>query len=268
MRKVLLNNEEIKRIEYEMLKKLDTICKKENIQYFLLGGTLLGCIRSEGFIPWDDDIDIGMLPEDYDKLIKYFNKKIIDGLRLDCLENNKEYPYPYAKVCDINSIIIEKNIKGYENSGIFIDVFRIDGRNTLKKAIKKMNYLKKLQQQWLTSFLINSETSNNLIKSIYYKIRSRWRNRYNTRKWAEIINNNSFNNNISFKNDYCATIHDKLIPTSVFKSVIYKKFEDILLPCPVGYDQYLKIKYNDYMTLPPIEERISVHSFEAYKITK
>lgn len=88
----------VQHIELEILKKIDEVCKKHNINYWLDSGTLLGAVRHQGFIPWDDDIDIGMLREDYEKFLKVAQKDLGDDYFLQTRSTDKNYPLVFAKV--------------------------------------------------------------------------------------------------------------------------------------------------------------------------
>lgn len=261
-----INVEELKQIELNMLREIDYICREHDIKYYVIGGTLLGAVRHRGFIPWDDDIDIAMFENDYYR----FKDAITTSskyLRFDCLENSSNYPYPYGKVCRKDTRIKEMYLKGYECAGVFIDVFRIDGRGNNEQADLLYTKLNKFQECWLSTFSLSDEVSKNILKNTYRKIRRILRNRISTRKWAERIDSTSKYIKFDLKeNEYCSWIHEKPFPSDIFQNVTYLEFEDVLVPCPGDYDKFLKIKYGDYMTLPPINERVSNHGFIAYKI--
>lgn len=123
-----------------MLKIIDYICQKYKIIYWLDAGTLLGAVRHQGFIPWDDDIDIVMPREEYSKFIKAFNLEQPEGLFLQNKETDKYYKQDFIKIRDLNSKIIENSEVGKEIkyvNGIFLDIFPLD-------EIKEYNFLKKI----------------------------------------------------------------------------------------------------------------------------
>lgn len=117
----------IQQIEYEILKKLDKICSVNNIEYFLIGGTALGAKRHGGFIPWDDDIDVGMTRDNYNKFINLEEKEFGDDILLQTPYNDGPSPFPYAKLRRKNTKFVEycnRNIK--MKQGIYIDIFPYD----------------------------------------------------------------------------------------------------------------------------------------------
>lgn len=120
-----LTVEDAKQIELEILDYIDTLCKKHNINYIINYGTLIGAVRHEGFIPWDDDIDLSMPREDYQRFINIFQKEK-SKYELLSLETDKNYFNNFIKITDSTTKIIDtRNTKTYE-SGIFIDIFPMD----------------------------------------------------------------------------------------------------------------------------------------------
>ena len=120
-----VTSEEQKAIMLDLLQKTADFCEKNNIRYFLCGGTLIGAIRHKGFIPWDDDIDISMPRPDYDRFISLFNKPE-NYYQVICMENNKKYGFPFAKVHDTRTFVDELQY-AKDQFGVYIDIFPIDG---------------------------------------------------------------------------------------------------------------------------------------------
>ena len=114
----------------EMVKELDRICKKHNIPYFLYGGTLLGAIRHNGFIPWDDDLDVGLRHKDYVKLMKVLPQELPEHIALQTNKTDKNYFYFFAKLRDKHSLLDEGNIyeQYFKERGIFIDIFPFENQ--------------------------------------------------------------------------------------------------------------------------------------------
>ena len=137
-----LTLQELKEIEFDMLKMFDAFCKENNIRYFLAYGTLLGAIRYKKFIPWDDDVDVLVPREDYDRLLHLFQDN--EKYRLYAFEKNENYLFPFAKICDLET---RKDEFGYESSielGVDIDVFPLDAwDDDFEKAKKEAKYIKR-----------------------------------------------------------------------------------------------------------------------------
>lgn len=109
-----------------ILEVLDGICRKHNINYWLDWGTLLGARRHGGFIPWDDDIDVAILQSDYKKLMSILKKELPENLQLQTRETDKKYPYFWAKIRDMKSVVYNKSGYVYNYNGISLDIFLIE----------------------------------------------------------------------------------------------------------------------------------------------
>ncbi len=132
--------EEMKGIELNILKQIHELCISQGFRYFLIGGTLLGAVRHKGFIPWDDDIDIGMPRSDYERFIEYCSSNEVP-FKLVCNKTDPNYGYLFAKAVDRNTVLIEENAnKDGAELGIYVDIFPIDGLgNTFDEAINSLN---------------------------------------------------------------------------------------------------------------------------------
>ena len=117
----------------ELLLVVDRICRRHGLRYWLAGGTMLGAVRHKGFIPWDDDLDIEMLKEDYDRLIVILQDELPDTLAIQCMETDSNYFFQYAKLRDRRSIIneITPYDRMWKERGIFIDIFPIEKTSRL-----------------------------------------------------------------------------------------------------------------------------------------
>ena len=119
-------SEEIKKIEISILDYIASVCEENNIGYYLAYGTLLGAIRHHGFIPWDDDIDIYMLREDYMKFIEIAKEHIHHRYKLLSIYNDDDYYYEFAKVVDSNTKLKINNVKQIKKEGVWVDIFPLD----------------------------------------------------------------------------------------------------------------------------------------------
>lgn len=253
--------DELKQIQLDILKFVDAFCKKNNLRYFLAYGTLLGAVRHQGYIPWDDDIDILMFREDYEKFVTTFKDS---KYKVFATEVNHNYPYPFAKVGDTRTYF-EEEIKDVIDTGVNIDVFPLDylPKDKIEKIRKKRNLLQKI---WIakrlprlkrrgflknvilgvSQFLLSIIPVGTIVKKM----------EDNAKKFN--LTNSSVCGNIAYGYD------PDIYPSSDFQDTIELHFEDSMFPCPANYDDVLKIMYGDYMQLPPEEKRVSHHHFIAY----
>ena len=121
-------------IQVEILDEIIRICDSNNLDYYLIGGTLLGAIRHKGFIPWDDDLDIAMPRDAYDKFISLCYSELSDDYILDSFKNNSGYWLPFIKIRKKNTIYEEKAISAKRNipKGVWVDIFPLDNVKTQK----------------------------------------------------------------------------------------------------------------------------------------
>lgn len=138
----IIELKELKQIQLDILKYVHEFCVQNDIRYFLVYGTLIGAVRHQGYIPWDDDIDICMPRPDYERFLKLFNKNK-SGYQVNAFELNDNFPYTFGKVEDLNTTFIEKTDYSFP-MGVNIDVFPIDGINNDAKLIKKQIFLRKI----------------------------------------------------------------------------------------------------------------------------
>ena len=224
-------------ITYGMLCDIDDFCKKNNIRYFLSGGSCLGAVRHNDFIPWDDDADLMFPRPDYERFIREFGKAFRGKYKVGSLRTSKEWVRPFSQVWDLNTKIVAKMTKEVDK-GVMIDIYPIDGlpasafgRKIFYKRLKFLDVLRNISRRKAFYENLNG-----------YKISKRQNN---------IARSYDFNSS-----EYAAVslaLHyweKETIERSAFDDVKYVPFRDRKLPVPIGYDRYLSNLYGDYMTIP------------------
>ena len=258
-----INTDELKKVQLEILDKVDEFCKKNKITYYLAGGTLIGAVRHKGYIPWDDDIDILIKREEYDFFIKNFD--LSNDLKVVSIENCTDYYLPFAKVIN-NKTILKEEVNSKVNLGVNIDIFPLDEINkdnfnnfyrnqktlinllTLKNiSIKKRGILKDLIIIGAKIFLLPFPKKI-LIKKINQNAQKY--NGKNCNCLGELVL-------LMYGNGNCWN-------KEYFDETILLPFENRKYSCPKEYDKILTNTYGDYMKLPPIEKQVTHHSFVAY----
>lgn len=263
---------EIQQISIEVLKFVTDICDKENIKYFLAYGTLIGAVRHKGFIPWDDDVDILVPRNDYDRLINYFylNAEKLLPYRLFG-PDTPNYPYMISRIGDVRYPIKVRNEKPY-GLGVFIDVIPLDGLgNDYKDAIKVARSAKRYSSLYFLStrksfsrdntksniklllkfpaYLISKILGKNYIKKKLYNLSKLYN--YDDSKYITCVVWSTYGQKEIYERDS-------------FAEAIKVKFERYYFNIPKDYDKILKGLYGDYMMLPEEEDRVAHHLYDVF----
>ncbi len=257
-----VTKEEMRTIQLDILDKIHDYCEKNHLRYSLCGGTLLGAVRHQGYIPWDDDIDIMMPRPDYEKFMVEFNDKH-EYLVTQNFKNSKTFYYDFGKVYDNRTIIKEKDRC---LTGVYVDIFPIDGMpdsqeetsEIITKCISIIEDLKKTTQYYKFNnghFL----RVKYLLKLLICPSRKKTIERY-----YELINKYPFGGK-----KYSGVLMGQYglkekLPSKLYSSYTNLMFEGKSYRVMGGYTSYLSSLYGDYMQLPPIEKRKSMHIGKAY----
>jgi len=271
MGKEITEIKDLQKIELDILKFIDKLCRENHLKYVLAYGTLIGAIRHKGFIPWDDDVDILMPRKDYEKFCSIVHKE--DGrYKIICCEYDKDYMYAFGKVFDSRTVLVEQNLTVENRMGVYVDVFPYDGiKGTVEENcnfLKLCMFLEKCRgfsirplasikhQKWWKNifripfcYLLKLINYRNITKVLNYFIK-----KYPVEgaEWVGCL---------------CTPdVFQELMPVSVISRVIEVEFEDAKFYAPIGYDNILRRMYGDYMQLPSVEKRKSHHNFRAWWI--
>lgn len=227
----------------ELVIELDRICKKYQIPYFLYGGTLLGAIRHNGFIPWDDDLDICLLRKDYLRLMKVLPKELPDNMVLQNNDTDPNYFYFFAKLRDKNSILEEEcpYDRVFKERGIYIDIFPFDHQRMWTHILGEP-----LQGHTFKIF----RTAKNLHWAMT-KIRAiTWVNRHITFPILRTISRITGGKCLTY--DYGIPFHIVYDEKDIFPLTTHE-FEGVQLPVPGNSHNILTTQYGDYMKLPNLD---------------
>lgn len=254
--------------ELIIAKEIKRLCEENGIKYFIIAGTLLGAVRHKGFIPWDDDMDIGMLREDYEKFLQIAEKNLGEEFFLQTTETDSAYGLNFAKILLKNTSLSEATASKNSVKGIFIDIFPFDAvpesREETEKHKKRTYFLRRLL---LARQNYNVCGKNEYLKHLVYfalKIISIFFSRV---KLSGKLDSECRRYNESGRipqkivNIGGAYGYDKeTILREWVDSTVELPFEDITLAAPVGYKSYLEYFYGDYMTPTPEDKRYNRHS--------
>lgn len=227
-----------------LLKIFDYICAKHEIEYFLIGGSLIGAVRHQGFIPWDDDLDVGMTQQNYEKFIKYGAEELPHDIFFQNFSTDKYYRATdcvEARLRDKYSSY--KHLDGTQNKwheGLQLDIF----------VFRKV-YLPNKVSIILENIIINKLYSNPHKRANFYKKIE-----------------NFLGEGLVYCNNWLKSLGMVKFGVNYFKSneieqTLKMPFEDMQASIPVGYDKFLSRQFGNYMKLPPEDKRKTNHNVHA-----
>ena len=264
----IIDLEEQKEILLQILKYIDDICRKNDIKYTLVGGSLIGAIRHKGIIPWDDDIDIGLLPDEYDKLINCLKNDNKSYYKLLDLNSESTYWYPFAKLVDTRTICNEIYTKKIKNYGIYVDIFKY---NYIPDEKNKIDiYYSTLRKKCGLLFKTITINHKNIFKKAIYKIVGKMFPIGVSRKIAKSYVNYSEQYNDLSMPEYVMLnwtpygAEKETLKKAYFDDYIDVEFDGIRTMVVKRYDEVLSHVFGDYMTPPPIEKQITHHDTKIY----
>jgi len=226
----------------EILKIVDSICRKHQIQYILDGGSLIGAVRHGGFIPWDDDLDISVMYDDYKKLRSILIEELPDNLVFQDYKTDSNYPMLIGKVRDKNSYFEEPSIKGLKENGIYIDIIPMEKIPSLAWK-KKIDYWYGHCIRAIHNF---SDRKDKIVSFFFFPFA--WTMLHLTR----LVNGLSKSDQIA--HIYGWPAYGGFSRKDVFP-VVDMPFEDIVVMVPNNSDKILRSLFGNYMQIPPKEKR-------------
>ena len=251
------------------LKELDTLvyfkefCDKNNLLFYLCGGCCIGSLRTGGFIPWDDDIDILMPRDDYEKLYKLWDNDKQERFKLLRTDEKIFTGNIFTTIVDTETTCVKANQAHLDIPfGIMMDIFPIDGcpKGKFKRTMQKRNAM--IYSLFLAQIVpenhggimaLGSKFLLSIVKSPKAR-EKKWRNAERRMSKYKIAD-------CEYITELCEGVHSMQpeYPKEWFASAVYREFEGLQMPIPVGYDPYLKKAFGDYMKLPPEDKQKPHH---------
>ncbi len=266
-----MTTQEVQQVSTEILVYVDKICREHQIEYSIFYGSLIGVERHQGYIPWDDDLDIVLTRPNYDKLIKILS--IYDEYLLLSLETTKKYRYTFAKLVDKRTRVKTKQFYSSEDDklGVFVDIFPIDGFPDSKEKRKilgekcelyRSNMLKTLNH----SYAISKSWWRAILKRIFlYPEYKRLVHSGGYTYWEKKYLDETVSYPIEIANycGYMEFIKEKwgVFPIEWFESYEDVNFENYKVRAIKNRKEFLSLRYDDYMKLPDEKDRMTHHPY-------
>lgn len=279
--KLTMNNiRELQKIQLDILLAFDKACREMGLSYTLSSGTLLGAVRHGGFIPWDDDVDVAMLREDYEVFLKEGHKYLPDHLFIQHYETDPQYPHNFIKLIDTRTKLVEYVTSNLDmRKSVFIDVFPIDripNSKFLRIIDRKILAFVFFTKHSLTMKYRQPETTR--FRKVWSRILrplGKLLGNYRLNQWETALKT-KYNHNSKYEYTYgdnAIIIHSEIddsmiMPISVFEELEEIEFENHCFMAMKNRDLYLRTVYgDDYMEIPPKEKQVFKHEYIDLKLT-
>ena len=253
-------NEELRKLQLtqlEILKVIDAFCRDHGIQYSLYAGSLLGAVRHHGFIPWDDDLDICMARQEYNRFVRLWYKEGPQEYLIQNKELEPQFSQSFTKIRkDQTTFLQYESEKGRYHTGIFVDVFPIDRipEGRLRRWVFRTDCL--FYQLYTREFIPpQAGRITKLVTAFLLKISSdKSRKKRRKRHFKRIVRYNQSRELSTIAIETVGTLN-QLFPADMMDVYTELPFEDMSCMCIKEWDAYLKEKFGNYMQLPPEEEQ-------------
>lgn len=261
-------SQQLKKLELDMFVRFIRVCGELGLRYYILGGTLLGAVRHQGFIPWDDDIDVGMPRADYEIFIKEGQKYLEAPYFLQTFRTDPLYTMNFAKIRNSATTFLETSFRGRDmNHGVYIDVFPLDFYPDDPRTERNLR-----RKKWFLS--------GRVAASFYYSDRLPLRSR--AKHLACRLVHPSMEKTLQAREDlyrsvtegsrivnHCGAWGDKeIIPARWYGEGCELEFEGLKVRAPKDWHSWLTQVYGDYMQLPPVEKRVGHHYCDVIDLDK
>lgn len=264
-----LTMSEIQKESLKVLLKIDEICEKEGLVYYLAYGTLIGAVRHHGYIPWDDDVDIWMPRKDYEAFKKYFleHEEELKPFKYCCRENTKNYEYYIPRISNMDfAYHTTKKGKKPFDIGVFVDIYPLDGEGNDRSWESVFNKIISINRNY--SMYLSGKSSSQWYKTL---------GKFPKHVMLKLKKGKDYPKHVNQEVDAVLKQYSKDTDTYIgcpawteeftqyrrewFGKPVKIEFAGHMLNAPEHYHELLTTEYGDYMQLPPKEQRVSTHDY-------
>lgn len=241
---------DLQKVIFSIYKEIYRLCDKHNIPFYAIGGTCIGAIRHNGFIPWDDDIDIAIPVEHFDEFIKIAQSELPQHLYVLTPDSMVHYPNHFIKVCDDRTTFVMETSLKYKDSykGVFVDIMPISG--VPEKSFARKLFLKKLR-------LLNTLNFNRRYGDVFFAnlLKIFKFNFFSAKYKKALLKHPFYPSRYTTFTWFPQWLFRGIIETKLFGKPLAHKFEDSIMMVPANYHEYLTFQFGDYMVIPDVKEQ-------------
>ncbi len=259
---------QLKTVELDLFRRFIDVCERMDLRYYVIGGTLLGAVRHRGFIPWDDDVDVGMPREDYDRFVTEGRKYLEEPYFIQTVQTDPQWPLSFAKLRNSRTTFVEKSLASLRiNHGVGIDVFPLDPYPEKRSAQRWFDLRHELLKIRISCVFTAPEKKSRKLrlaqqctKVLIPKLASAVRRR---ERLLRSVSESSL-----LANHSGAWGKREIMPADWYGRGTALTFEGLRVNAPEQYRKWLTQVYGDYMELPPEEKRRPHHHTEVIDLQR
>lgn len=263
MDKTLLRRVQLTQLE--IAREIKRVCEENDIRFFLLGGTYLGAVRHQGFIPWDDDMDLGMLRGEYEKFCRIAPEKLGPDYCLQTWYTEPNYGLPFGKVMKRGTVYLEsKKSRRLQENGIYVDIFPFDSvpqdlqqRQKLAKQLLRLYRLRLMKCGYKPWMEEDKVLWHKRLGYLFYQFQALFCGKQAlARDYDALAEAQPDTDTVSEQSGMAQPLY---VRREWCEDLVNYTFEGEQFPAPRAYDEFLTIYYGDYMQLPPEDQRENRH---------